>query len=164
MATKYPNNLEITVEQPADTRFSAKDIAERDSFKYLYSGLLTYVRGKKKFYYYDGVWKGLKDLEVGSGTAISNTKDVYKHTATDGNDISITLGEMEVGIVKEVLLLIDNASSKTINLTLPNDNTAIFINNMDEMYVAAESTSEFSFLIDTTGGTPIIRVAGLIKE
>ncbi len=108
------------------------------------------------------------DLVTDEGITISNTKDFYKYIATDGNDIAIMVGEMTRSKVKEVLLVIDNYSSNTINVALPpDDDTTIFINNMEDMYVNAESTSEFSFLIDTTDASnniTIIRVAGLIKE
>lgn len=80
MATQYPNNLEITVEQPIDTRLSAKDSAERSSFKYLYPGLLSYLRSEKKFYYYDDGWK-----ELSAGIKIVASTDELESNAARGS-------------------------------------------------------------------------------
>lgn len=80
MATQYPNNLEITVEQPIDTRLSAKDIEELDSFKYLYPGLLTYLRSVKKFYCYDNGWK-----ELSAGIKIVTSESKLDASAPKGS-------------------------------------------------------------------------------
>lgn len=96
MATQYPNNLEITVEQPVDTRLSAKDIAERNSFKYRYPGLLTYVRSEGKFYYYDGGWK-----ELSAGIKIVTAVSQLDSTAPDGSLAVVVSANTSTLYIKE---------------------------------------------------------------
>lgn len=126
--------------------------------------------------YENGNWVSYKsdknDLEVGElgddeVLTISNKKDayVYKVQSNTTTDLDVTIdGEMEEGKLKEVILIIDNSdNSNTLQIAMPTEG-ATFIYNIDEMYVNAGLSSEFSFLIDTRGETPIIRVAGLIQE
>lgn len=106
-------------------------------------------------------------LEVGEGLTISNKKDayVYKVPSDTTTDLVVAIDEaIEEGKLKEVILIIDNSdNNNTCMIALPNEGVEV-IYNIEDMYVKPGLSSEFSLLIDTTGDTTIIRVAGLIKE
>lgn len=75
-ATKYPNNLEIQINEPIDTRMVCDKLA--DLTEYLYEGLLVYCKNDEKYYSVKSInnegnaeWEELK----GGSEYISNIKD-----------------------------------------------------------------------------------------
>lgn len=187
-ANSWGFSYDFSVAKPMDTRTvvaTYSDLTKEDTWKqggaYMnYKGMTVACADTGKLYVYIGGTASAIDVakasnwvaqgsdlevEVAASLVLSNNKDVYVcKVPANTESLSFIKGSMTDGKLREVIFIIDNSeNTKTCMIALPNEGIEV-IYNIEDMYVNPGLSSEFSFLIDTTGSTPIIRVAGLIKE
>lgn len=107
MAAKYPNNLEVQINEPIDTKLVCQNLS--DLTDYLYVGLLTYQKSDGKYYYIKEMNNGIptweefnsegsdfEGLYLRKGTNITgphNTIELGNYLKLDSNIISVDISK-----------------------------------------------------------------------